>query len=65
MACRHVDASWIAYGTSAKHGEKYGGVLGKAHYNFRHVFDLGITTLSNIAPKLSFLVWAGGRQRSV
>ena len=24
---RHVDARWIADGTSAKHGEKYGGVI--------------------------------------
>ena len=43
-----------AYGTSAKHGEKYGGVFGKARYTFCHVFNLGITTLSNIATKLSF-----------
>ena len=34
---RHVDARWIADGTSAKHGEKYGGVFGKAHHTFRHV----------------------------
>jgi hypothetical protein len=35
---RHVDARWIADGTSAKHGEKNGGVFGKAHHTFCHVF---------------------------
>jgi hypothetical protein len=40
MTWGHVDASWIAYGSSAKHGEKYGGVFGKARHTFRHVFQL-------------------------
>ncbi len=40
MTCRHVDASWIADGTSAKHGEKYGGGFGKARHTFHHVFQL-------------------------
>ena len=58
---RHVDASWIAYGTSAKHGKKYGGVFGKARHTFRHVFNLGITTLSNVSTKVSFSVWGSNR----
>ena len=65
MTCRHVDASWIAYGTSAKRGEKYGVFfLEKLVILFAMFFDLGTTTLSNIATKLSFSEW-GGRQRSV
>jgi len=40
MTWCHVNASWIAYGTSAKHSEKYGGVFGKARHTFRHVFRL-------------------------
>jgi hypothetical protein len=43
MTWPHVDTRWIAGGTSAKNGEKYGGFFGKASY-----------TLSNIANKLSF-----------
>jgi len=40
MTWRHVDARSIAGVTSEKHGEKYGGVFGKAHHTFRHVFQL-------------------------
>jgi hypothetical protein len=49
------------YGTLVKHGKKYGGVFGKARHTFCHVFYLGITTLSNIATKVSFSEWAATR----
>jgi len=38
------------------------GFLEKPAILFAMFFNLGITTLSNIATKLSFSVWAGGRQ---
>jgi hypothetical protein len=41
------------------------GYLEKPTILFTMFFDLGITTLSNIATKLSFSEWAAGRQRSV
>ena len=41
---RHYDMApsprWITYGSSAKHGKKYGGVSGKVRHAFRHVFTL-------------------------
>ena len=63
---RHVDAIWIAHGSSAKHGKKYGWVFGKACHTFHHVFQLRNypTTLSNIATKLS-LFWHGAVDRGL
>ena len=54
MTWRHVDARWIAGGTSEKHGEKYGRVFWKSPPYI----------LSNIITKPSFSVW-GGRPTEV
>ena len=43
----------------------YVGFWEKPAILFAMFLDVGITTLSNIATKLSFSEWAAGRQRSV
>ena len=54
MTWCHVDARWTTGGTLEKHGEKYGGVFGKACRTSAMFFDLGNNTLSNTATKLSY-----------
>ena len=59
--CRHQLELMEARQNMAK---SMAGFLEKSAMLFAMFFNLGITTLSNIATKLSFSVW-GGQQRSV